>query len=62
MPPDKQKEIEDIKSHRDKISKIKTLLDKLDERLANGEITEARYKEISDRYKAEVEKLKDHLT
>ena len=62
MPIDTQKEIEDIKSHKDKIDKINSLLDKLDERLACGEITEARYKEISDRYKAEAEKLKDHLT
>ncbi len=62
MSPDTQKEIADIKAHKDKIGKIKTLLDKLDERLACGEITEARYKEISDRYKAEAEKLKDHLT
>ena len=62
MPIDIQKEMEDIKSHKDKIEKINSLLDKLDERLACGEITEARYKEISDRYKAEAEKLKDHLT
>lgn len=54
--------MEDIKSHKDKIKKINTLLDKLDERLACGEITESRYRELRDRYKAEVEKLKDHLT
>jgi len=62
MIPDKQNEMEDIRSHKDKIKKINTLLDKLDERLACGEITESRYKEISDRYKDEAEKLKDHLT
>lgn len=62
MIPDKQNDIEDIKSHKDKISKINTLLDKLDERLACGEITESRYKELRDRYKSEAEKLKDHLT
>ncbi|MDD5617276.1 MAG: zinc ribbon domain-containing protein [Candidatus Methanoperedens sp.] len=62
MIPDKQNEMEDIKSHKDKISKINTLLDKLDERLACGEITEARYTELRDRYKSEAEKLKDHLT
>ncbi len=61
MLPDTQKEMEDMKSHKDKIDKINALLDKLDERLAGGEISEARYKEISDRYKAEAEKLKDHL-
>ncbi len=59
---DKQNEMEDIKSHKDKIKKINTLLDKLDERLACGEITESRYRELCDRYKAEAEKLKDHLT
>ncbi len=62
MIPDKQNEMEDIRSHKDKISKINTLLDKLDERLACGEITESRYKELRDRYKSEAEKLKDHLT
>ncbi len=62
MIPDKQIEMEDIKSHKDKIRKINTLLDKLDERLACGEITESRYRELHDRYKSEAEKLKDHLT
>lgn len=62
MTLDKQNEMEDIKSHKDKIKKINTLLDKLDERLACGEITESRYMELRDRYKAEAEKLKDHLT
>ena len=60
--PDKQNEMEDIKSHKEKVKKINTLLDKLDERLACGEITESRYSELRDRYKTEVEKLKDHLT
>ncbi len=62
MIQDKQNEMEDIKSHKDKVKKINTLLDKLDERLACGEITESRYRELRDRYKAEVEDLKDHLT
>jgi len=62
MIPDNQNEMEDINSHKDKVKKINTLLDKLDERLACGEITESRYRELRDRYKAEVEKLKDHLT
>jgi DNA-directed RNA polymerase subunit RPC12/RpoP len=62
MPMETQKEIADIKSRKDKINKITALLDKLDERLACGEITEARYKEISERYKAEAGKLKDHVT
>ena len=62
MIPDEQGEMEDIKSHKDKVKKINTLLDKLDERLACGEITESRYTELRDRYKAELEKLKDHLT
>jgi len=62
MIANKQNEMEDIKSHKDKIKKINTLLDKLDERLACGEITELRYGELRDRYKAEAEKLKDHLT
>ncbi len=62
MIPDKQTEMEDIKSHKDKVKKINTLLDKLDERLACGEITESRYRELHDRYKSEAEKLNDHLT
>ncbi len=62
MTLDTTNEMEDIKSHKDKIGKINTLLDKLDERLACGEITEARYRELRDRYKAEAEELKDHLT
>ncbi len=52
----------DIKSHKDKLGKIRSLLDKLDERLAQGEITEARYKELCERYRTEAEELKDHLT
>lgn len=62
MTLDTTNEMEDIKSHKDKIGKINMLLDKLDERLACGEITEARYRELRDRYKGEAEELKDHLT
>lgn len=62
MPIDTQKESADIRSHKEKIDKISALLDKLDERLACGEITETMYKEISERYKAEAKKLKDHVT
>ncbi len=51
-----------IKEQKDRLSKINALLEKLDERLVQGEITEARYKELSDQYKAEAEKLKNQVT
>ena len=57
-----QRQNADIKSHKEKLAKINALLDKLDERLAQGEITEARYRELREQYRAEAEKLKDHLT
>ncbi|MFZ2412455.1 MAG: hypothetical protein WAW23_12855 [Candidatus Methanoperedens sp.] len=51
-----------IKEQKEKLGKIKALLEKLDERLAQGEITEARYTELSEQYKAEAEKLKNQVT
>ncbi|MCZ7355680.1 MAG: hypothetical protein O8C66_03360 [Candidatus Methanoperedens sp.] len=53
---------DDIKFHKDRLGKINALLDKLDERLAQGEITEARYKELCEQYRTEAESLKNHVT
>ncbi|VVB87701.1 Uncharacterised protein [uncultured archaeon] len=53
---------DDIKLHKDRLGKINALLDKLDERLAQGEITEARYKELCEQYRTEAESLKNHVT
>ncbi len=45
-----------------RLSKINELLDKLDERLAQGEITEAKYKELSEKYRAEADSLKNLIS
>ncbi len=37
-------------------------LDKLDERVAQGEITEAKYKELSEKYRDEADSLKNMIT
>jgi len=42
--------------------KIKLLLDKLDERLVQGEISEAKYKELSEKYRDEADSLKNQIT
>lgn len=52
-------ELEELKA---KLSKTNQLLDKLDERLAHGEISEARYKQLSEKYRAEAENLKNLVT
>ncbi|MDD5474638.1 MAG: hypothetical protein PHU34_10920 [Candidatus Methanoperedens sp.] len=38
----------ELKEINDRLNKIKSLLDKPEERLAQGEITEAKYKELSE--------------
>jgi hypothetical protein len=50
---------DELKRLKEKLSKINALLDKLDERLAQGEITEAKYKELAEKYRAESDSLKN---
>lgn len=54
--------IDDLKKQKERLSRIKELLEKLDERLAQGDITEGRYKELSEQYRNEAEKLKNMIT
>lgn len=54
--------IDDLKKQKEKLNRIKALLEKLDERLAQGDITEGRYKELSEQYREEAEKLKNMIT
>ncbi len=54
--------IDDLKKQKEKLNKIKEVLEKLDERLAQGDITEGRYKELSEQYRDEAEKLKNIIT
>ncbi len=49
-------ELEGLKK---KLAKTNELLDKLDEMLAQGEITEGKYKQLSKKYSDEVENLKN---
>jgi RNA polymerase subunit RPABC4/transcription elongation factor Spt4 len=51
----------ELKELKDRLSKINQLLDKLDERLALGEIGESRYKELSEKYRAEADGLKNQI-
>ncbi len=62
IPQKPQAAVDDLKKLKEKLNKINSLLDKLDERLAQGEITEARYKELCDQYRAEAENLKNLVT
>ncbi len=59
---EEQREKVAMKEQKDKLGKINALLDKLDERLAQGEITEAKYKELAEKYRAEAERLKNQVT
>ncbi len=52
----------EIKEQKKRLSKINEVLDRLDEKLAQGEITEAKYRELSERYKAEADGLKNLIT
>lgn len=54
--------VDDLKKLKEKLSKINELLDKLDERVAQGEITEDKYKELSEKYRAEADSLKNMIT
>ena len=53
--------MDEIKKLKDRVSKINELLDKLDEKLVHGDITEAKYQELSDKYKAEGDSLKNQI-
>ncbi len=59
---EEQREKVAMKGQKDKLGKINALLEKLDEKLAQGEITEARYKELCEQYRAEAENLKNLVT
>ncbi|MFA4936422.1 MAG: zinc ribbon domain-containing protein, partial [Candidatus Methanoperedens sp.] len=59
---EEQREKVAMKEQKDKLGKINALLDKLDERLAQGELTEAKYKELAEKYRAEAERLKNQVT
>ncbi len=51
-----------MKKQKEKLNRIKELLEKLDERLAQGDISEGRYKELSGQYREEAEELKNMIT
>ncbi|VVB88552.1 Uncharacterised protein [uncultured archaeon] len=52
----------DTSKQQEKLNKINALLEKLDEKLAQGEITEARYTELREQYTDEADKLKNQIT
>ncbi|MCZ7355681.1 MAG: hypothetical protein O8C66_03365 [Candidatus Methanoperedens sp.] len=62
IPEKPQGTIDELKKQKEKLNKINALLEKLDEKLAQGEITEARYTELSEQYGNEAEKLKNMIT
>lgn len=62
IPQKPEAAVDDLKKLKEKLRKINALLEKLDERLAQGEMTEARYKELSRQYKDEAENLKNLVT
>ncbi len=51
----------ELKELKEKLLKTNQLLDKLDERLVNGELTEAKYRELAGKYKAEADSLKNQI-
>ncbi len=55
-------ETDEIKKQKERLSKINELLERLDEKLVQGEITEAKYSELSGRYKTEADGLKNQIT
>lgn len=50
-----------LKELKDRVTKINSLLDKLDERLVEGELSEAKYKELSEKYRIEADSLKNQI-
>jgi|GEM_PF-1379076 len=53
--------MDELKELKEKLSKTNKLLDKLDERLVEGELTEAKYRELAGKYKAEADSLKNQI-
>jgi hypothetical protein len=53
--------MDELKELKDRLSKINSLLDKLDERLVEGELSEAKYKELAEKYRAESDSLKNQI-
>jgi len=51
----------ELKELKEKLLKTNQLLDKLDERLVNGELTEAKYQELAGKYKAEADSIKNQI-
>ena len=49
----------EIKELKEKLRKTNQLLEKLDEKLVQGEITEAKYKELSDKYRDDANSMKN---
>ncbi|MGB8217959.1 MAG: hypothetical protein WCE94_11730 [Candidatus Methanoperedens sp.] len=50
-----------LKELKNRLTKINSLLDKLDERLVEGELSEAKYKELSEKYRIEADSLKNEI-
>ncbi len=50
-----------VEELKEKLGKTNELLDKLDEMLAVGEITEAKYKELKEKYRVETDSLKNQM-
>ncbi len=53
--------MDELKELKERCSKINALLDKLDERLVQGELSEAKYKELVEKYKKELDSLKNQI-
>ncbi|MFA4936423.1 MAG: hypothetical protein WC568_11360 [Candidatus Methanoperedens sp.] len=62
IPQKPQVAVDDLKKLKEKLNKINALLDKLDERLAQGEITEDKYKELAEKYRDEADGLKNLIS
>jgi len=50
-----------LKELNDRLDQINEIFNKLDESLAQGEINEAKYKELTEKYRAEADSLKDQI-
>lgn len=50
-----------LKELNDKLDHINEIFDKLDESLAHGEINEAKYKELTEKYRVETDSLKNQI-
>ncbi len=62
IPRRQEAAVDDIKNQKEKLNKITALLEKMDERLAQGEISETRYNELREQYTDEAERLKNLIT